>query len=95
MEKLGSVIEGIVRDLTAKKSGKNEFSPECWLKKTLTKKELGHIKFHYFRKGVLGVRVDSSAWLYSLSLKKDTLLKMLKRVSPEVQELRFSIGEIK
>jgi len=58
----------------------------------LTKKELGHIKVNYFRRGILGVNVDSSAWLYYLSLKKDTLLAHLQTKSRAVKEIRFYVG---
>lgn len=85
----------MIRDLTVKKTANQGVNPEGWLKKSLTKKELGHIKLHYFRKGILGVRVDSSAWMYSLSLKRESLLSKLREQTPDIKEVRFSIGDIK
>ena len=95
MEQIKGVIEGVIRNLTTKNSLDKKSGPEDWLKKTLTKKELGHIKFHYFRKGVLGVRVDSSAWMYSLSLKKEQLLMKIKECNPEIKEIHWSLGDVK
>ncbi len=95
MEQIKDVIEDVIRNLTAKKLGENETDPQEWLKKTLTKKELGHIKFHYLRKGVLGIRVDSSAWMYSLSLKKEQLLRKIKEYNPAIKEIHFSIGDVR
>ncbi len=95
MERIREAIESVIRDLTVKKTANQGVSPEGWLKKALTKKELGHIKFHYFRKGILGVRVDSSAWMYSLSLKREKLVSRLKELAPDIKEVRFSIGDIK
>ena len=95
MEPIKDVIEDVIRNLTSKKLGANEANPEEWLKKTLTKKELGHIKFHYFRKDVLGVRVDSSAWLYSLSLKKERLLMKIRECNPEIKEIHLSVGDVR
>lgn len=95
MEKIKDTIELVIRDLLAKKSSASKATPEDWLRKVLTKKELGHIKFHYFRKGVLGLLVDSSSWLYSLNLKKDALLNKFKACSPEIKEIRLSIGDLK
>ena len=95
MEPLKNTVDQVMAGLYVKKSPSLDAGPEQWLKKTLTKKELGHIKFHYFRKGTLGVRVDSSAWMYSLSLKKENLLGKLKAQAPDIKEIRFSIGEIK
>jgi hypothetical protein len=94
MERLRDTITSVIRELTAKKITDNKLSPEEWLKKTLTRKELGHIKFHYFRKGVMGLRVDSAVWKYSFSLKKTELLNKLKKCDPAVKELRFSVGDI-
>ncbi len=95
MEKIKDTIEVVIRDLLTKKSGLNNDTPEDWLRKVLTKKELGHIKFHYFRKGILGLMTDSSVWLYSLNLKKEALLSKLKNCSAEVKEIRLSIGDLK
>ncbi len=95
MERIKDTLQEVVRNLLAKKGGLNDASMEARLKKALTKKELGHIKFHYFRKGTLGLIVDSSAWLYALNLKKENLLNKLKGTAPQIKEVRFSIGDIK
>ncbi len=95
MEKIKDTIEVVIRDLFTKKGGANNTGPEAWLRKALTKKELGHIKFHYFRKGILGLMVDSSVWLYSLNLKKEGLFDKFKKISQDIKEVRFSIGDIK
>jgi len=95
MEKISETIQSVFKELVNKKVADGGVNPEGWLKKVLTKKELGHIKLHYFRKGILGLSVDSSVWMYSLNLKKDSLLKKLKECSQEIKEIRFSIGEIK
>ncbi len=95
MEKIKDLIEGVIRDLSAKKLGDKDTDPDEWLKKTLTKKELGHIKFHYFRKGILGLRVDSSAWMYSLSLKKEKILARIKQYNADIKEIHLSLGDIR
>ena len=95
MERIRDTIESVIQGLMVKKTANKGVNPEEWLKNSLTKKELGHIKFHYFRKGILGVRVDSSAWMYSLSLKKESLLSKLREQTPNIKEVRFSIGDTK
>jgi len=95
VETIKDTIEIVIQDLLAKKGDAKNNTPNAWLRKALTKKELGHIKFHYFRKGILGVIIDSSAWLYSLNLKKESLLNKLKNCSRDIKEIRFSIGDIK
>ena len=67
MEAIKDTVASVLKKLSAKKSETQDGDPEEWLKKVLTKKELEHIKFKYFKKGLLGVSVDSSSWLYKLS----------------------------
>ncbi len=95
MERIKDTLQSVMQELTIKGGSVSGEGPEAWLRKTLTKKELGHIKLNYFRKGILGLSVDSSVWLYSLNLKKTVLLNKLKECSPSVKEMRFSIGDIK
>ncbi|MDD5560869.1 MAG: DciA family protein [Candidatus Omnitrophica bacterium] len=81
-----------MRSLVSKKTSLLVSGPQDWLKKALTKKELGHIKVKYFSKGVLGLSVDSSAWLYILSLKKEELLNRLKKENPGLKNINLRIG---
>ena len=83
-----------MRQLDDKKTTFQDAGPQKWLKKVLTKKELGHIRVKYFSQGILGLNVDSSVWLYILSLKKEELLQELKKDNPELKNINFRIGEI-
>jgi hypothetical protein len=95
MELLKNTLNEVMRQLDAKKAVFQDTGPQQWLKKALTKKELGHIRVKYFSKGVLGVNVDSSAWLYILSLKKEELVQAIKKDNPELKNINFRIGELK
>ena len=94
MELLKNTLDEVMRQLDAKKAVFQDTGPQQWLKKALTKKELGHIRVKYFSKGILGLSVDSSAWLYVLSLKKEKLLEELRKENPELKNINFRIGEI-
>jgi hypothetical protein len=94
MERLRNTLDELMRQLSAKKHDFQDAGPQQWLKKALTKKELGHIRVKYFNKGILGLSVDSSAWLYILSLKKEELVKTLQKENPGVKNINFSIGEV-
>jgi len=94
MELLKNTIDEVMRALSSKKTNLPDADPQEWLKKALTKKELGHIKVKYFSKGVLGLSVDSSAWLYILSLKKEELLNKIKKENPGLKNINLRIGEI-
>lgn len=70
MDSIKDIIIGVFRDFQTKKQYFNNQDPEIILKKLLTKREIQHIKFNYFRSGIFGIKVDSSAWLYQLNFKK-------------------------
>jgi len=57
---------------------------------SLSARERKHVKCVALHSGVLTVNVDSSAWLYQFSLKKEDLLK-----KSGLKNIRFRIGEIK
>jgi hypothetical protein len=94
MEPLKNTIDKIMAGLVTKKNVSIDADPEQWLKKSLTKKELGHIKVKYFKKGILGLSVDSSVWLYALRLKKSELLSRLKKENSQLNDINLRIGEI-
>jgi len=95
MEVIKDTVIRVMQGLQVGKTGACGGDLRNLLKKALTKKELAHIKFNYFRKGTLSLRVDSSSWLYSLNLKKEGLLAKLSKKSREIKDIRLCIGEIK
>lgn len=94
MEAIKDTIVSIMQDLRAKKINPSS-DPHALIRKALTKKESRHIKFNYFKKGILSLYVDSSGWLYNLSLKKEELLAKFNKSSGAIKDIRFRIGEIK
>jgi hypothetical protein len=94
MEAIKNTVGVVMQGLKAGKAASLEVKIEDVLKKALTKKELKHIKLNYFKKGILGIRVDSSSWLYQLSLEKENLLNGLRKDLAEIKDIRFSMGEI-
>ena len=94
MEHLKNTVDQVMAGLKVQKNASVDADPREWLKKALTKKELGHIKVKYFSKGILGLSVDSSTWLYALSLKKEEILNTLKTINPQVKNINFRIGAI-
>lgn len=94
MEPIKSAINELMRSLTANNEQAAGRDPEALLKKLLTKRELKHIKFKYFRKRIFGIIVDSSAWIYQLNLKKESLLSGLRNDIKEIKDIRFHLGEV-
>lgn len=95
MEAIKDTVQNVIQAWEDKKRGTSINDPQALLKKALTKKAGEHIKFNYFKKGILNVNVDSSSWLYSLTLQKENLLDKLRKKSPAIKDIRFRIGEIK
>jgi len=94
MEAIKETVQSVIHNLQAKKTKGMGSDPEVVLQKILTKRELSHIKCKYFKRGILGISVDSSSWLYSLSLKKEDLLRRLQQGSNKIKDIRFFIGEM-
>lgn len=94
MQTIKDTVEAVISGIREKNQKKTRDDPRSWLKKTLSKKELVHIGFKYFNKGILGLRVDSSSWLYYMNLHKEELLEKLKKNNITVKDIRFWMGEI-
>jgi hypothetical protein len=95
-EILKETIAGVMQRLEKKQGRGQEENPQQFLGKIFTKRELGHVALNYFHKGILAVRVDSSAWLYALSLKKEEKMRKLRaKTKVVIKDMRFSLGESK
>lgn len=92
MEAIKATLESVMRVLETKKKALPGEDPQALLEQALSKKELGHIKFNYLKKGILSISVDSSAWLYHLSLKKENLLLKLSKKTTGLRDIRFRLG---
>lgn len=95
MEQIKDTIKSVIDDWAKNKKGPRERPIDGLLKKILTKKELRHIKFNYFKKSVLYLTVDSPVWLHQFNLHKEKLKSALKKDLAELKEIRFFIGELK
>jgi len=92
MEAIKDTIQNVMQTWEKKKT--SQHNPEVLLRKIFSARELKHIKFHYLRKGILGIKVESSSWLYHLSLKKEDFIQKLRQKTPEIKDIRFHIGEV-
>ena len=96
MERIKDTVKNLIQAWESKKGSQAGDDPAALLKKALSRKELAHVSFHYFRNGIMGLKVDSSTRLYFLNSQKDKLLVRLRKYSGSaIKDIRFSIGEIK
>jgi predicted nucleic acid-binding Zn ribbon protein len=94
METLKDAVHSVMQDLLAGERRVSKDNPQELLRRALTKQEARHIKFNYFKNGILNISVDSSSWLYNLNLQKEELLARLNKGLLTVKEIRFRIGEV-
>lgn len=88
MQNIKDTICAVIKEL---KSRQPEEATKAFdlFRKNLKPKERRHTKCVSLRQGMLTVNVDSSAWLYELSQKKEDLLHKLG-----IKDIRFRIGEV-
>jgi hypothetical protein len=92
VEPIKQTISSILQELRQKKEKASFRDPADILKKGLAKKELSHVEFSSFAKGILRLKVDSSTWLYYLNLRKDALITRFSEDLPGIKDIKFSIG---
>lgn len=92
MEAIKDTVQNVMGVLKAKKEKGPGVDPQALLKKNLTKQEMRHIKFHYFKNGILSLKADSSSWLYHLNLRKETLARGLKKELANLKDIRLRLG---
>jgi len=93
MEQIKDTLKNIFNELQEKNKAGASSGLEGILKKVLAKNALRHVKLYNFRKGVLSIKVDSSTWLYYISLQKEDLLVKLRKNLEGLKDIRFSLGD--
>lgn len=89
MEHIKKTLEGVIKDMEKSLSPQREEAAKLF-RKNLAKGERQHVRCGALRDGVLTVNVDSSPWLYQLSLRKEEFVKKLG-----LKDIRFQIGKVK
>lgn len=90
MDAIKDILVDLMQGLTTRKPSQDD--PAILFKKAFSKKELGHVKFKYLRKGILGINVDSSSRIYHLNLQKELLLTKMRKNLGNIKDVRFYIG---
>lgn len=94
-EGIGEVINQVIKKLDAKTHGQREDVVKAW-HDAIDKDAATHTKPVAIKKNILTIEVDSSSWLYILSLKKKSILASMQKTAgkEKVEDIRFRIGEI-
>lgn len=94
-EGIGGIINQVIGKLDTKTHGRREEIVAAWHK--AVEPEAGsHAKPVAIKKNILTVEVDSSAWLYVLSLKKRGILGAMGKTlgGAGIEDIRFRMGEM-
>ena len=93
MEAIKNTLEGLLKDLAARKEKSADQDPENLIKKFFSRKEAEHGRAGILKNGVLYIKVDSSTWLYYFNLHKKEFLEKFSARNPQIKSLKFSLGE--
>ena len=94
-EDIGGIINQVIKKLDAKTHGAREEIVAAW-HKAVEPGAIAHTKPVAIKKNILTIEVDSSTWLYVLSLKKRNILGAMKKTigDEKIEDIRFRMGEI-
>jgi predicted nucleic acid-binding Zn ribbon protein len=91
---IGEIVKQVFTQIESEKTLSKEFIETCW-KQSAGEAGFRHSQPTELKKGVLTVRVDSSAWMQELSMQKRQILKGLQRSlgKDRITGINFKIGE--
>ncbi|MBI3252439.1 MAG: DUF721 domain-containing protein [Candidatus Omnitrophica bacterium] len=91
---ISEIVKTVFADLEKGRNVFREEMEEKW-KQTLGPADARHSAPESLRKGILTVRVDSSAWMQEMSMRQRKILKALQSVygKDKISRLHFKIGE--
>jgi len=94
-EDIKAIIVGIIKKIEKQGPGKKEIISHAW-EQAVGGKAITHSRPVEVKKGILVIEVDSSAWLYDLTVKKQFLLGELKKKleAYNIKDIRFRIGDV-
>lgn len=92
MQVIKETVADFMRELKSKSGRSGKDGPERLLRAVLSREDLKHARFGYFKKGVLGIEVDSSSRLYLLTMRKETIMERLRKKTSVVRDVRFRLG---
>ena len=93
MDKIKDIVHDVLEKISSKKPGEQIQLQETW-KRMVGEGGQRHAAIHGFRDGVLSIHVDSSIWLFQMSLKKKTFLNELQKKNPDIKQVVFKIGKV-
>jgi hypothetical protein len=94
MEPIREALRQVLEDLTHKKSCGGRVAVHERFSAILTENERPHAQAVYYRKGILGVTVESPHWLYYFSMRKKKLIEAMTAHVSDIGDMRFTVGKL-
>ncbi len=94
-EGIKGILHQVIGKIEKQGPGKKEEIVSAW-QNIAGERAASHTRPVSIRRKVLTIEVDSSTWLYALSLKKASMLKGLKEelAQYKIEDIRFRMGNI-
>jgi predicted nucleic acid-binding Zn ribbon protein len=94
-EDIGGIIKQVISKLDTKTHGLRQVIIRTW-QDAVEPKAMPHTRPMAIKKNILTIEVDSSTWLYFLSLNKRNILEKMNRAlgKKRINDIKFRIGEI-
>jgi predicted nucleic acid-binding Zn ribbon protein len=93
-DELKDILKDVWRDLAKKQKDQDSDKVQAAWDRIVGPKASAHTRIVYLTKDKIRVNVDSSAWLYSLNLKKERIKNELKNTLG-IDDVRLALGGIK
>jgi len=91
MDSIKDVIKDVIGKISQKNSNFTNNIEEIF-KGTIKENEGKHCSVSGYKDGILIIVVESTTWLYEIKKKQHTILKKLKEKIPDIESIKFRIG---
>ena len=94
-EDIKGIVGKVIKEIEKQGPGKKEKIIDAW-HKVVGEKAAAHSRPVNITRKVLTIEIDSSTWLYTLSLQKARILKDIKKELEKynLEDIRFRMGDI-
>ncbi|MFC1667105.1 DciA family protein [Candidatus Omnitrophota bacterium] len=94
-EEIKGILNKVIGKIEKQNPGRKEKILGAW-QRIVGGKAASHSRPVSIRRKVLTIEMDSSTWLYTLNLKRKSILKDIKKELEEykIENIRFRIGDI-
>lgn len=94
MQEIKSVLKSVFRDMMKQQKGRDLDGAKAVWRRVVGEAAAAHSQIVYLTKDKIRVNVNSSAWLYQLNLKQDTIRKEFYRAL-KIEDVKLRLGDVK